>query len=150
MFRGSLLMFQTVVLSYLLIHGMHIPCQVNIISTHLCHHFIGRKDGLLRGIPNERVLLDNRTKRISLSLLPSAEGIAQQYRNSGGHVTDAIMFGLDPIANNVHKCFIRMSTFTEYYPSFDMIFHQVANGNDVIFQEALIFFIDVTHRLSAS
>ena len=121
-------MFQTVVLSYLLSHGMHIPCQVNIILTHLlCHYCTGRKDGLLRGIPNERVLLDNRTKRINLSLLPSADGIAQQYRNSGGHITDARLFGLDPIADDVHKCFIRMSTFTEYYPSFDMIFHQVAN-----------------------
>ena len=61
-------MFQTVVLSYLLSHGMHIPCQVNIILTHLlCHYCTGRKDGLLRGIPNERVLLDNRTKRINLS-----------------------------------------------------------------------------------
>ena len=112
--------------------------------------FTGRRSGLSRGIPNERILVDNRTRRIDRSLLPSANEITQQYRNSGGQITDIRPVGVDPIADNSHKCSIRMSSFTEYYPSFDLIFHQGVNGNDSLFQDALKFFIDITYRLSSS
>ena len=67
-----------------------------------------------------------------------------------GQITDVHPFGVDPIADNQQKCSTRMSSFTEYYPSFDLIFHQVVNGNDSIFQEALEFFIDITYRLSST
>ena len=71
---------------------------------------------MLRGIPNERVLIDNRTRRIDRSLLPSADDITQQYRDSGGHITGACTVGVDPIADNPQKCSTRMLIFTEYYP----------------------------------
>ena len=45
---------------------------------------------------------------------------------------------------------IRAQAFDDRYPSYDAIFHEVVNLNPMLFKNALLFYIDVTYRLSRS
>ena len=128
---------------------MHILYQVLfLLFSHT--YIILARSGISRGSPNERMVKDNRVKRIDRSLLPTPNEIVQQYRQSGGHITEFCSFGSDPIANNLNKCIVRNTSFSQCYPSFDAIFHQLVNGNETLFREGLLYYIDITYRLSLS
>ena len=94
------------------------------------------------------MLQDNRTKRISPTLLPDPILAADMYRNGGGRLTDPEPYGLDPIANDLVKEDIRKKAFFDKYDSFDNIFNQLVNERPQMFKEALLFYINVTKRLS--
>ena len=102
-----------------------------------------------RGVPNILMNQSSNAKKINLNLLPSSSQAVQIYTSSGGVLTEPYQFGIDPIAC-VGKKLIRHTSFTQKFPSFDHIFHEVVNGNSSPFKNALIFFIDITKRLSLS
>ena len=79
--------------------------------------------------------------------LPDGNQAAQLYRNSGGHLTDPGAYGMDPISTDRGKCHIREAAFFEKY-SFYEIFYDLINGNGLKFENGLLFYIDVTRRLS--
>ena len=62
-----------------------------------------QKRTIITRIPNIRMLQDNRTKRISPTILPDPILAADMYRNGGGRLTDPEPYGLDPIANDLVK-----------------------------------------------
>ena len=108
----------------------------------------GRK-GAARGIPNVRMGRDNRARRIPATLLPDPQQAVQMYRDSGGSLTDPAPYGSDPLAENDHKRQIREQSFGERF-SLETVFHKLVNGDYSPFREAVLFYIDVTRRLSAS
>ena len=73
----------------------------------------------------------------------------EHYRNDGGHITEPTQFGVDPVLDN-EKIEIRDRAFADRYPSFDPIFHAIVNGNVRPFREGLLFYCDITFRLSHS
>lgn len=91
---------------------------------------------------------DNRVKRIDPSLLPHRTRAVQLYKQAGGRIRETSQFGRDPIANDAAKCDLRKKAFTEKYPSFEVIFSNLINGNSLHFKNALKFYIDVTRRLA--
>lgn len=82
-----------------------------------------------RGIPDILMMRNNKTQRIDMSVLPSADLAVQMYTNAGGSLTNPDSFGSDPICHCPNKVDIRQTTFNEKFPSFPDIFHEVVNGN---------------------
>ena len=105
---------------------------------------------MLRGVPNRLMLKDNRAKKVRNNVLPNSAQAIQMFEANGGHLTEDSSFGIDPLANDMEKFQIRETVFGTKYPSFDPVFHNLVNGNDALFQNALKFFVDITYRLSAS
>lgn len=106
----------------------------------------GRKRGMKRGIPNRMMNLDNRTRKINPSLLPSTKEAVQLYP---GHISEPCSFGMDPLEESVLKKDIRFESFCSRY-SFETLFSEVCNGSTSSFSKALLFLIDTTYRLSSS
>lgn len=92
---------------------------------------------------------DNRARWIPATLLPDPQQAVQMYRDSGGSLTDPAPYGNDPLAENDHKRKIREQSFGERF-SLETVFHKLVNGDYSPFREAVLFYIDVTRRLSAS
>ena len=99
-----------------------------------------------RGIPNKLMILDNRTRKIDSTLLPSASEAVQRYP---GNISQPCIYGVDPLASDVSKQSIRYESFCARY-SFQLLFSEVSNGCGASFAQALLFFIDITYRLSMS
>lgn len=99
-----------------------------------------------RGIPNRLMNIDNRAKRIDTSLMPTTEEAVEQY---GGRISEPCTFGTDPLeSNNILKD-VRYEAFFSKF-SFQNLFCHVSNGCGESFSDALLFFIDITFRLSHS
>ncbi|MDA8002190.1 MAG: hypothetical protein MPL62_13000 [Alphaproteobacteria bacterium] len=102
-----------------------------------------------RGIPNELQLRDNRTKDIPSALLPLPSDAVASYESSGGHITAPKAYGMDPLSDDQQKKAMREEAFERKF-SLESIFDSVVNDNGESFETALLFFTDVTHRLSLS
>lgn len=102
-----------------------------------------------RGIPNRLMNVDNRTRQIHPSLVPSTEEAVRQYELTGGRISSPSFFGADPLELNNELKVIRSESFTSKF-SYESLFYEVSNGCGDSFRKALLFFIDVTHRLSHS
>jgi hypothetical protein len=103
-----------------------------------------------RGIPDMLMLNNNQAKRINTNSLPGGTDAVELYRKNGGHLTDPGTFGIDPIGHSEEKCSIRQSAFFDKFNSFDLMFHELVNENPARFKEEILFYIDITRRLSAS
>ena len=103
-----------------------------------------------RGVPNVLMTRNNRVKRISVSLLPSPETAVQLYHQHGGRLSDPRLFGEDPLSCDITKKQIRCRAFSERYPRFEPICDSVCSGDTHLFQEALMFYIDVSYCLTHS
>lgn len=90
---------------------------------------------------------DNRVTPIPPNTLPSPSEAVQLYRCNQGHLTDPEQFGSDPLVSDDRKREIRRNAFVQKFPDIPNIFHQVVNGNTSTFREALLGYIDITHRL---
>ena len=70
------------------------------------------------------------------------------YRQSGGHVTETSNFGNDPLEFFPEKQLFRDQAFKEKFPSFNIVYHQLVNNNDKMFQDEIKYVVDLTYRLS--
>ena len=102
-----------------------------------------------RGIPDMLMLTNDRTRRIDITLLPDGEDAAELYRQSGGQLRDPGLFGIDPIGQNLEMLLIRESSFFEKINSFSAIFYELVNGDPSKFRNGVLYYIDITRRLSA-
>ena len=103
-----------------------------------------------RGVPNQRMLVDNRAKKVDRRYLLTPADAVHLYQHNGGHLTEESNFGQDLLANDPQKCAIRDAAFASTYPSFEPMFYQTVNGNDRLFQEGLKYFLDITYRLACT
>ena len=99
-------------------------------------------------IPNDVMHRDNQVTRLDLRHLPSASQAVSMYHQEGGRISDEAQYGEDPLHGDAAKSSIRTQAFGDRYPSFDNIFHELVNSNPSLFKSALLFYIDVTYRLS--
>ena len=102
-------------------------------------------------IPNRVMQNSNRIVRLDVRHLPTAQQAVNMYQQEQqGRISDDSGFGQDPIHANLSKTSIRAQVFGERFPSLEVIFHELVNENPVPFKNGLIFYIDVTRRLSRS
>lgn len=93
---------------------------------------------------------DNRVQQIPASVIPSVEQAVQMYRDNVGTLTDPAPFGIDPLEDNFEKKCIREAAFSSKYSSYETIFHNLVNGEATPFKNALLYYTDITKRLSSS
>ena len=114
-------------------------------------YLLGRRRGTMPShIPYHVMRRNNRATVVDASLIPCPQEAVNQYRLNGGRITDPEYDIQDPLFNDPLKSDIRFRSFTKRFPSMDSLFHAVVNSNASAFIEALIFFIDLTFRLSHS
>ena len=101
-------------------------------------------------IPNKVMRTSNRIARVDIRHLPRSHQAVRMYHEEGGRISDEKYFGKDPILTDSTKSSIRTQAFSERFPSFDVIFQGLLNGNPTLFKNAILFYIDVTYRLSRS
>ncbi len=103
-------------------------------------------------IPNCVFQANNKITRLALRNLPNAQQAVQMYQqDQQGRISENSKFGEDPIQTDNSKLSIRTQAFIERYPSYEQIFFElVNNANPTLFKSGLIFYIDLTYRLSMS
>jgi len=99
-----------------------------------------------RGIPN---ILAIQNKYIDHPLIPSADEAGSLYEESGGSLTIFSKYGEDPLAGREDLMSTRMERFSEVWPSFENIYHNLVNDDGRFFRDALFFYIDLTMQLNA-
>ena len=69
------------------------------------------------------------------------------FRSQGGTLSDPSNFGWDPLEQRLDLQNLREQEFSRRFPKFDPIFHNVANGDALMFRMSVRFFQEVTLRL---
>ena len=80
--------------------------------------------------------------------IPTTEDAVDMYRQQGGVLTDPSEFGADPLQNDIQKIEQREQEFRSNAISFEDIFTNVISGNNVLFRQAILLYIDITDHLS--
>ena len=114
---------------------------------HSAYIHVGHREGSPRGIPNDLHRQDNRAKQIEPALLPTSSSAVTSYESGGGHITAPRPHGLDPLADDGVKQSMREQAFFRKF-SFESIFDSIANGNGAPFEDAFMFYVDVSYRMS--
>ena len=91
----------------------------------------------------------SRVAPIDPTLIPTASCAVASFRACGGHLTTFSAFGEDPLDGHDELMRRREEAFFVKFPSFDPIFHAVANGDGSLFKEAILLFVSITSRLAA-
>ena len=104
--------------------------------------------GRNRGVPNSIMISNNHAAQIDSRPLPSVENAIHNFEGSGGHLTIFNSFGEDPLQRSPLMVAQREREFLSKYPDFETFFHTVANGDYYLFREGILYFIDITRRLS--
>ena len=103
-----------------------------------------------KGMPNVRMQLNNRLFPLDPHVVPTAVEAVSHFHSAGGKLTLFSHFGVDPLHGRRELCEMRLRTFTSRYKTFASIFHAVCNGDESLFRSALLYFIDITKRMSHS
>lgn len=130
-----------------IIHGVCYESGFSQFIIDFCSTVAGLKHRS-RGIPNQLMLKNNKARMIDPRVIPTSDQAVQLYEQNGGRLTEPVQFGRDPLECDAMKKTIREQAFQEKYPSLDLMFHQLVNGDTTLFQQALKFYISTTHRLS--
>ena len=94
-------------------------------------------------------MLDStRISPLNDALVLSTAIAVEEYEKYGGVLSKDSKFGEDPLLDTA-KSSARTDSFMQQF-SLDIIFHQLCNGNTLLFEQALQYFIDLTKSLNAS
>ena len=98
-----------------------------------------------KGVPDKRMEENKKTFILPpTDRLPTSEEAVLAYEREGGHLTLPEVFGTDLLSGNQQLQNLRFDNFNAAYPSFDVIFYCLVNGNQYPFKEGLQYFIDLT------
>lgn len=101
-----------------------------------------------KGVPDKRMMDNNTFVLPSIHILPTSEEAVAAYESEGGHLSRPEVFGVDLLTGNHELQKLRSDNFNAVYPSFDVFFHSLVNGNHHPFQQGLLFFINLTTSLN--
>ena len=78
----------------------------------------------------------------------TGEEAVSAYERDGGNLRSPEVFGADILAGNEQLQQLRFDNFNAAYPSFEVIFYCLVNGDHHPFREGLMNFIDLTTTYS--
>ena len=98
-----------------------------------------------KGVPDKRMEENKKTFILpSIDMLPTGEEAVSAYERDGGNLRSPEVFGTDILAGNEQLQQLRFDNFNAAYPSFEVIFYCLVNGDHHPFREGLMNFIDLT------
>lgn len=109
--------------------------------------FIGRLNSVSRGTPNEIMLLNRQVLSIPHQCIPSPVDAVRMYRNAGGRIREEHCFGVYPLSDLPDRYALRQTAFLEQF-QFTTLFHEIVHGDGSNFKDGILFFVDITYRLS--
>ncbi len=92
---------------------------------------------------------NNHATRIDARVLSPPNEAVTEYESHGGHLTIFKQFGEDPLSGREDLIQQREREFKECYVDFGCFFYSTVNGNNSVFQQGLLRFIDISKRLSS-
>lgn len=105
------------------------------------------KRGHERGIPNELMKRENHALSIELQLLLQTSDAVEQFESHGGTLTTFSEFGHDPLSERSDLIQQRETKFHEHYTDFGQFFYSSVNGDNSIFRQGLLYFIETSTQL---
>ena len=102
-----------------------------------------------QGIPNHRAQT-SRAARVNPVLAPTPNEAVSDFQQTGGRLHLISEFGSDPLDGRRDLQQFRQEAFTDRFPSFDTIYHQVVNNDSTLFKQSLLYFINITQRLAST
>ena len=103
-----------------------------------------------RGVPNVLITRNNKVKKISVSLLPSPETAVQLYHQNGGRISDPI----GSLEKTHYVVTLRRNNYSaglSVNTTLDLSQYVILCAVDThLFQEALLFYVDISYRLANS
>ena len=95
---------------------------------------------------------NNRAKTVAPHKVPTADEAVQLYEQDGGTLTLFGDFGVDPLGelDDEGKRQERVRLFAQRFPSFELLFHRLVNGNSSLFKEAILYFMQITFLIHQS
>ena len=100
-------------------------------------------------IPNRRAS-DRRTSVFDPTLMSMPSEAVRLSHQAGGLLQLFSRFGADPLDGRGDLQQLREDAFAERFPCFELIYHQVVNDDCTRFEQSLLFFINLTERLSST
>ena len=101
-----------------------------------------------KGIPNQIMMSNNQIAPLNASVVPTTEMAVRQYNSMGGNLTISSSFGTDPLSSDENLVCLRKKHMQANIPNFDIIFHELVNGNDKHFRDGLKLFVELTEDLA--
>lgn len=83
-------------------------------------------------------------------LAPTPNEAVSDFQQTGGRLHLISEFGRDPLDGRRDLQQFRQEAFTDRFPSFDTIYHQVVNNDSTLFKQSLLYFINITQRLAST
>ena len=81
-----------------------------------------------------------------MNVIPTVQAAVQMF---SGTLTPEQTFGRDPLAPHVSKTdVVRQRDFKKYFPSFVVLFNEIANANCTFFQDAILYYLRLTNYFS--
>ena len=78
-----------------------------------------------------------------MNILPTVKAAVQMF---SGTLTPEQTFGRVPLAPCVSKTdVVRQRDFKKYFPSFVVLFNEIANANCTFFQDAILYYLRLTN-----
>ena len=104
-----------------------------------------------RGIPNRLMASNNQAAPIPESIIPEPDEAVALFESRGGNLTLFSLFGHDPLTVFPELMEEREQRFLQRYPAADFgpFFYTVANGDNSLFREGLLYFIHLSQQLQS-
>lgn len=98
-----------------------------------------------KGVPLERRCRNNRAFAVDVNVTPTVQAAEQMFSCT---LTPEQTFGRDPLAPYVTKTDARQREFKKYFPSFVVLFNEIANTNYTPLQDAVLYYLRLTNYLA--
>ena len=101
-----------------------------------------------KGIPNVLARSNDRTTKLRPGDIPSTDEAVHRFHAMGGHLTTFSSFGSDPLVDHPDLVAQRDMEYARWAPEFPTIFHAIVNGNELLFKNSIVKFIELTNQLT--
>ena len=84
---------------------------------------------------------------IQLQSLPQTSDAVREFESLGGTLTSFSEFGHDPLSERSDLIQQRETRFHDRFPDFGQFFYSCVNGDNSIFKQGLLYFIETSTQL---
>ena len=101
-----------------------------------------------KGIPNIRARNNDKTIKRPSGDIPSTDEAVHRFFAMGGHLTTFSPFGSDPLVDHPNLVAQRDADYARCMPEFPTIFHAIVNGNELLFKNSIMKYVELSNQLT--